>query len=183
MHECSVNGCNEPVKRPTTGLCYGHYMKNWRYGTPTPVHRPRVKMKAGTRFGALVARTHLGAGAWLCECDCGRSRVAKSGELNRGSAITCGDRAVHYRQDYVVYYTAHDRVRSDRGKAGDYRCIDCGAQADHWSYNHQDPNELYSDSPSSLGAPYSLDVDNYDPRCITCHRRFDLAYIRAKRSA
>lgn len=182
MQRCSVDGCDKPVKRPTTGYCYGHYMKNWRYGTPTPAHPSTAAKMEGKRFGSLVVIEHQGRGYWLCRCDCGKTRSVMSGILNRGSALTCGDRKVHYRQDYVAYCTAHDRVHNDRGNAKNHDCVDCGSQAHEWSYNHQDPDELISADHYSRGAPYSLDVNNYEPRCRTCHRRFDRAHIRATRS-
>lgn len=54
-HTCSVNGCDLPVKRKRSGLCYGHYMKMWRYGD-TDSH---IKFKPGgyiTSNGYRLAR-------------------------------------------------------------------------------------------------------------------------------
>lgn len=31
---CPVDGCSKDAYRK--GFCYAHYMKDWRYGTPTP---------------------------------------------------------------------------------------------------------------------------------------------------
>jgi len=52
-------------------------------------------------------------------------------------------------------------------------CASCGAAADHWAYDHTDPNERRDDR----GRPYSTDLDRYRPLCKTCHRRFDVQHM------
>lgn len=69
------------------------------------------------------------------------------------------------------YQAAHLRVVSMRGKAAAHACVDCGKAADDWSYRYGDPNEL----TGSNGCPYSPDPDYYEPRCKSCHRRYDKA--------
>lgn len=56
----------------------------------------------------------------------------------------------HWRGDDISYRTAHDRVTRQRGKASEHRCVDCGRQARHWSYDGTDPNEL--SKPSAYGS-------------------------------
>lgn len=167
---CSVDECGKPVKRK--GFCYGHYMKQWRYGTPTPVHPSTVVDIKGRRFGSLVVM-HRGDGHWVCRCDCGAGATVRAGDLNRGTTTSCGDRRLHRRQDFVEYWGAHDRVYEDRGPASEQQCVDCDRRAEHWSYDHADPDELVSHSPRSAGAPYSLDPMHYAPRCVPCHWAFD----------
>lgn len=75
--------------------------------------------------------------------------------------------------DDATYLGAHQRVRYHRGRAKDRACVDCGKTAAHWSYNRACPNEKQSD----LG-PYSTDITQYVPRCVSCHKRFDLAACR-----
>lgn len=54
--------------------------------------------------------------------------------------------------------------------------MDCGRLAAEWSYNNADPDELYYSTGSGKSPiAYSLDLTNYDPRCISCHRTFDSA--------
>ena len=67
--------------------------------------------------------------------------------------------------DSPAYSTAHYRVISQRGKATDHSCVDCGQPANEWSYI--EPSG-YSDSP-----------DDYSPRCWLCHRRFDFSKERS----
>ena len=172
---CPVDGCEKPLKR--AGYCYGHYMKNWRYGTPTPDHGPKWDDITGRRFGTLVVLERAGE-QWRCQCDCGRVRKVNAGDLNRaGDATTCGHRPTHHRKETVGYGAAHGRVRSDRGDVAAMACRDCGSPARHWSYDHDDPDEMVSDDPRTAGIAYSLNPDHYSPRCVPCHKRFDLDRI------
>lgn len=174
---CTVDMCEKPVKRPTTGYCYGHYMKNWRYGTPTPQFQHWVDIQ-GQRFGTLQVLERVD-NKWLCQCDCGKQRTASAGDLNRtGQDSTCGDRTAHRRPD-SGYSAAHERVRSDRGPIKAQCCIDCGSPAQHWSYNHDDPNELHAHGLSSRPIAYSLNPSHYSSRCVPCHKTFDLGRLDA----
>ena len=173
---CSLPNCDKPSNR--RGFCYGHYMKNWRYGTPTPTHPPRGKDITGQRFGMLVATEQAGLSAhgwsWTCICDCGNITTVLVGNLTPGNSTTCGDRSIHYRTDDAGYHAAHNRVRHERGRASSHRCVDCGGAAYHWSYNHQDPDERITDGDHRWpGMPYSLDTRYYEPRCASCHSTFD----------
>lgn len=174
---CSLDECDKPVKR--RGYCYSHYMKAWRYGTPTPSFDPKWVDLRGRRFGTVVVQERQGQ-RWLTVCDCGRERLASAGELNRsGDAATCGHRPSHRRSETAGYSAAHDRVRRDRGPITDHACIDCGRQAQHWSYNHDDPQELLAHGLSVRPVAYSLTPAHYSPRCISCHKRFDLGRIHS----
>lgn len=169
---CSLPTCTKPLKRG--GFCYGHYMKNWRYGTPTPEFSPSWDDVRGKRFGTLVVLERDGA-KWICKCDCGRERAASAGELNRtGEAATCGHRPTHRRADEAGYTAAHQRCRSDRGRVQLHDCVDCGRTAQHWSYNHDDPDERLALGLSANPVAYSLNPEHYSPRCVKCHKRFDL---------
>lgn len=176
---CSLSTCDKPVKR--AGYCYGHYMKNWRYGTPEPVFAPRWDDLRGQRFGSLVVTDQRVGRFWICKCDCGATTRADTGNLNRGSKISCGDSKAHHRKDFVSYSGAHERVRNDRGPADRLPCVGCNRPAQHWSYNHDDPDELHEDGLTSRRTvAYSQKPDHYSPRCVTCHKRFDLDRIDAQ---
>lgn len=169
---CTVTDCGNPVKRKA--LCYGHYMKQWRYGTTDPVFEPKAEDLSGKQFGLLTALERRGS-HWLCRCECGQETIVTVGSLNCGQTRTCGNRTEHRRRDDIEYSTAHQRVTSDRGQAQAHNCVDCGGQAKHWSYNHTDPNERISQIVA--GIPYSTDPTHYSPRCVQCHKHFDLRYI------
>lgn len=168
---CAVTDCAKPTR--TYGLCYGHYMKAWRYGTPTPNHPRRWVDYTGVRFGSLVATSRTPEGRWLCTCDCGRTTIVLVGDLRRGTTTTCGDRK-HRRRDDAGYAAAHGRCETDRGPAHAHLCIDCGQPAKHWSYDHDDPQERVQVGGYGDGCPYSLDPAHYSPRCVPCHKTYDL---------
>ena len=53
----------------------------------------------------------------------------------------------------------HQRLRSHRGSASRHVCVDCGKPALDWSQTH---------------GTTGLDLDNdYNPRCRSCHTRYD----------
>lgn len=168
---CKLAECGKPVKR--RGYCYGHYMKNWRYGTPTPEFEPAWIDIRGRRFGALTVIARRGS-RWLCDCDCGAVATVRAGDLNSGHVSSCGDRALHGRRDDILYHSAHDRVRDDRGLVQHHACVGCGRSAQHWSYDHTDPDELLAEGLSSNPLAYSTKPEHYSPRCVRCHKRFDL---------
>lgn len=45
---------------------------------------------AGKKFGKLTALSYDGAGKWRCLCDCGETKVVRTGDLNRGHTTSCG---------------------------------------------------------------------------------------------
>ena len=145
---------------------------------PTP---PRTRRNAtcvdmaGQRFGTLTVTTERRGKFWVCICDCGRTREVRRRELLRYSdGNSCGDTRAHWRADVVSYGGAHDRLDRDHGLAKTHQCVDCNGPAAHWSYDHADPDELTSPE----GYPYSLDAGHYEPRCSSCHARFDAARKR-----
>jgi hypothetical protein len=176
MNNCLVDDCIKPTKR--AGYCYGHYMKNWRYGTPTPEWPAKWVDIRGHRYGTLTVTERLGL-QWLCMCDCGQHRATSAGELNReGDANTCGTKRNHLAAD-VDYSAAHSRVHAYRGPAAAQPCIDCGRTARHWSYDHNDPDERISQAEHTKGIAFILDIHHYQPRCVPCHKRFDLRHINS----
>jgi len=121
----------------------------------------------GRRFGLLIV-THRDGTRWACICDCGATTLVHPGDLNRGSARSCGCRS-HPRRADATYLTVHERLRTDRGSARQYECSNCASPAFHWAYDHTDPDELMS----AYGA-YSLNPERYHPYCVPCHKAFDL---------
>lgn len=171
MNTCSVEACSKPIKR--SKYCYGHYMKNWRYGTPEPFWPDRWVDEIGNRYGTLVVCVREGS-KWLCKCDCGETRLASAGELHRtGERNTCGTPGKHLSDD-VGYNGAHARIVSMHGTAKNHNCFDCGEPALHWSYNHSDPDEKVAVGLSANPVAYSTDPAHYSARCVPCHKAYDL---------
>ena len=76
----------------------------------------------------------------------------------------------HHWQERPSYLAAHARVRTARGPAKLYACVQCGGKARHWSYNYTDPTALTDER----GYEYSADPQHYSPRCVPCHGQFDV---------
>jgi hypothetical protein len=173
---CDVDGCGKEARSRTAALCKMHYHRVYRYGALNPVHAPKFTDLTGRKIGTLTMVKRVGQ-SWECLCDCGQARSASIGELNRtGEKNTCGVKANHLAE--VVGYTgAHDRVRRLRGSASAHPCVDCHNTAYHWSYNHSDPDEIVDPTLGASGVAYSLSTGAYVPRCVPCHKRFDLAHI------
>lgn len=70
---CTVDGCFKLIKRQ--GFCYGHYMKQWRYGTPEPMHTSRFEDITGQQFGTLTVMSDRSPEGWLCRFDLARQRA------------------------------------------------------------------------------------------------------------
>lgn len=109
---------------------------------------------------------------WLCACDCGVEKIVIGFNLRTGGTKSCG--CTRPKGVVIGYYSAHDRVERARGLAKTHRCVGCGGQGREWSYNYDDPDELFDEK----SRPYSLSPSFYSPRCVPCHRNFDRA-VRA----
>lgn len=191
---CTVEECEKPARSRTAKLCPMHYHRLYRYGTLErtttlvargertlpPSHPRQPQHNPGDVIGTLTL-IHRDGTHWVCRCTCGETRRATAGELNRtGEQNTCGTK-VNHLSDTAEYGAAHGRVRTRRGPASNHACADCGEPAQHWSYDHLDPNERISSRGESKGCAYSLVVDHYQPRCVPCHKRYDLDMINGTR--
>ncbi len=148
--QCEIAECESPCEK--RGWCGMHYQRWYKYGDPEFL-KPRYTecQEQGCVNPPRSTFTPL------CEMHYYRIRRNGTTELR------------DMRRPDAKYRAAHSRIGRDRGKAYEYPCIDCGAQAHHWSYTHSDPDKLVSDS----GQPYSLDTNYYEPRCASCHMIFD----------
>ena len=180
---CAVDNCVKPVKHKSGQYCYAHYMKNWRYGTPTPEHRKFRQDLTGLKIGKITVVAFHSDAKWKCVCDCGKMFSRRTGELNRakrtGETATCGSGICRRKPD-GEYMLAHHRLRRDLGAASNFNCIKCGNQARQWAYDHGDPNEMYSEMAGIEGIAYSLDASHYMPMCVKCHKRFDMDRLGGK---
>lgn len=69
--------------------------------------------------------------------------------------------------DPCNYDSAHRRCREMWGRASQYSCIRCGAQALDWAYDGSDSTQLGS------GKFHSRFPEFYMPLCRSCHQRLD----------
>lgn len=152
---------------------------------------PRVADLTGTRFGRwvvlgrvenMVRPSGRKQSRWLCVCDCGNRKKIVGASLRDGRSRSCGclrqellpslgGRSLSPGQ--VSYTAAHQRVYRTKGSANLHPCVDCGSTAREWSYDHSDPGEWSTLSPTGAPLVYSGKPEHYVPRCTSCHRLFD----------
>lgn len=168
---CAVEGCSKKSRSAGSAHCEMHYYRLRRNGTLTAKswHRRTTCTAAGCEKREV--RNGL----------CGQHdyRMAVHGTIDGYTPhwdrnMARGERHPNWTGSEASYYAAHQRVQAVRGSARLHRCIDCEAPAQHWSYNHDDPEGRVSEQ----GLPYSPDPAHYSPRCVSCHKRFDLARKR-----
>ena len=188
--QCSVSECTN--SHWAKGLCDKHYQRMRKHGSPTYT-APRVSDLTCDADGCDKARAkrnwcgkhylrwykhgnanHERTSYHECTADdCTnppRSRTSEYCEKHYYRMRRNGNMAlVDTRLPVATYRALHSRIARDRGVASSHPCVDCGTRAQHWSYTHNYPHELTSPG----GQPYSMDVDNYEPRCSTCHALFD----------
>lgn len=107
-----------------------------------------------------------------------RARLERHGDPNVVVAIEDrdyprGERNVNWTGEDASYQAVHQRLRRVRGNAREHQCVDCSEDASQWSYS-----ELGGCwARMSEEGPYSVDLDDYKPRCASCHKRFDLVRL------
>ena len=88
-----------------------------------PNQHHRFRDLTGHRFGNLVVREYVGSpgkrSLWLCDCDCGKTSLVRSGPLTTGNSTTCGcdrsrSRITHGASkaktpEYKIWSSMHDR--------------------------------------------------------------------------
>lgn len=72
---------------------------------------------------------------------------------------SAGKNSVHWKGNDIKYGRKHKRIVEQKGKASNYKCIDCNEQARDWS---------------NIDHKYSLNPDDYQPRCVRCHKKYDI---------
>jgi hypothetical protein len=169
---CGVDGCG--ARHRCLGLCNKHYRRLRAHGDPN-VERPQGFQPGNTyaqihgfKPGHPDYGTQFRAGV-----DSRRGSFQPGADPNRAVTRTEADNPA-WKGRNVSYTAAHYRVRSKRGKASLYACVDCGSPARHWSYNRLDPNHL-SETRGGCEMHYSPDTAFYEPRCQPCHMAFDSA--------
>lgn len=68
----------------------------------------------------------------------------------------------------VSYKQAHIRVKRHKGPASEFKCVDCGVQAQQWSYLHNAETELTDGE-----RVWSANDADYAARCVRHHKAFD----------
>lgn len=172
MRICSIDDCEREHR--ARGLCKMHYDRRYKYkliDIEFPLYNPlspRKSRKSSLRICSVddCERKHRGRGF----CKKHYERWRKNGDPNIVKRPQFSSLPIpKWTGDNVGYSGAHDRVKRARGAAKEYKCVDCGNQAQHWSYVGNDPRK------------WSGNVHEYEPRCAKCHRRLDHAKLYCER--
>ena len=160
---CSVEGCGR--RHSAMGYCAAHAQRVRRTGDPgraTVIERaPRPRRTCAVDGCESPSRLHD-----LCTMH--YQRVRKHGATDVPAKAT-GPVHHSWRGDDVGYRAVHARLAAQRGAATAYACVDCGDDAEQWSYDNLDVDERCDDQRRV----YSLDLDHYAPRCRRCHHAYD----------
>lgn len=172
---CNVVGCTSPTRTRKSPYCETHYYRLRRTGTTADPQRIEGKChaegcsKEAKCNGAAADRP----GKFYCRLH--YLRIKKRGDE---SFEFKGPNSPRWTGDAATSRTVHQRLRKERGSAREHYCVDCGRSAAHWSYDHQADDERHDPEKG----PYTTDISHYQPRCVSCHKRFDLAQIKIRRS-
>lgn len=146
---CSVEGCEG--SHFGKGYCNLHYNRMRRSGTTD-----LVLVERETRVCEVDGcdEKHWSSGY----CSMHYRRAKRTGVPGPAEKMH-----VFIKGVVTSYSAAHAKLVRERGPASQFPCTDCDKQAEEWSYRHNEPGTFaWSDNPY-----------DYDPRCRSCHRRFD----------
>lgn len=145
--------CARPVR--CKGLCSGHYQ---RLRTGRPVDGTLADGKRGCSVAGCAQKHHARGFCW----DHWRR------DREYGDPL-----GIRPEGEFTGYTGAHDRVKSKRGKAREYQCVDCGGRASDWSYIRGCADQQVQVGGTNDGDVYCEHIEHYEPRCKSCHRRYD----------
>ena len=172
---CVVDGCAEIARTLGRTLCPLHYSRQ-KHGRP--LDAPKVHRRAERGMCIADGCSMIDAGP-RGYCSKHLSRINRNGspyvvihQRDRRNKLKDHPR---WTGAEASYSAVHQRLRAQRGSASEMRCVDCGNAGQHWSYSHNSEHELVD---ADLG-PYSTDLLDYVPRCVKCHKRFDLDWLAA----
>lgn len=165
---CVVEGCGGTPRSTHSEYCEMHYGRIRRRGNLDAPPRVEGPCKID---GCQNPRERLDG-----YCRMHYLRIQKRGDPSWEYA---GENNHNWTGEEATSTALHQRIRKRRGKATSWGCVDCARPAQHWSYDHLDPEEQVDPEKG----PYSLDMDHYFPRCCSCHKRFDMAYLALQREA
>lgn len=185
---CTVLNCGKPRRTSRSPYCEMHYYRLRRTGQLTA--RPQPQRELRRALAEKDPTAILTCSVKECDqpartggmCEKHYTRVLRHGDVHafthqRDRNLPRGPANVRWAGDGIGYDGMHQRVHAAKGSASSRPCVECGGPANQWSYDHADPEERMGDK----GA-YSLTVEHYVPRCVSCHKKFDLS-VKPKRRA
>lgn len=178
---CTVPDCTKGVRSKNSPHCNMHYFRIYRTGSAGEA-KPR-KRASKAQHCEVQGCEKPDDDAGLCHMH--SARLRRHGDVSTviTRAYAKGEQHAHWAGSDITYAGAHTRLALTKGKARHHECADCNKQAAHWSYDHSDPNELVAVGLSANPIAYSADPNHYVPRCVPCHKLFDLGRVDAMRLA
>lgn len=172
MQICKIEECTRALH--ARGMCSGHYFR-WRVtGVTGGELRKRVNDVPDSCVAPKCTSEDIRAHGL---CGMHYQRLRKHGSVEYNGRERYGADHHRWKGEEIGYGGAHERVQSVRGKASEHQCVDCTEQAAEWSYRGGSQKELTKPVKGGNGAvymvAYSPDLTDYDPRCKTCHKRYD----------
>lgn len=155
---CVIDGCDRRSK--SRGWCHAHYMRWHERGD---VGEGSIRPWGGERQCAVEGCVNPYESVGYCAPH--RKRIDKYGTPG---SVDIRPRVIP--DDEVTYVLMHRRLKDILGSASRHACVDCSGRAQHWSYDHKCPDERVD---PELGYAFSLKTEHYQPRCASCHARFD----------
>jgi hypothetical protein len=152
MDSCVVMNCIKPIRVKSRGLCDSHYQK-YKADHPDEFIRPdsRLCIECGSKhYAKNLCRPH-----YLLYVKEGKDFPSLE----------------FYKPNYRK---AHRKVVKERGPANSYLCIcGCGQPAVEWALKVGTVDYLIDEVEKNC--KFSLNVWDYQPMAVLCHRRMDLA--------
>lgn len=133
-----------------------------------PKFRSKRDFKERAKFCSVKCRAKFqegNSGYWLGKKrpNFKASSTFKRGRTPWNKGIKClqitGEKHPFWKGEDVSYINLHTWVRRHKGKASEYKCIDCKKMANQWS---------------NIDGKYKRELDNFQPRCRSCHKKYDL---------
>lgn len=177
--ECTLEGCQKKPRSKYADLCAMHYHRKYRHGSPGEA----AARKRDGRNEFCCVPGCMNADRYVGYCAKHDARMRRHGDPHKVVApkdrnMPTGVDHPNWVGNHAGYTTSHSRVARERGKAELHQCVDCGTKASHWSYGHDAPDEKV-ESMDGLRVAFSPTADYYSPRCVPCHKRFDLGRLDA----
>jgi len=174
LRQCKAPGCDSLTRTSGADYCEMHYGRVRRHGNVQALVIQRPRIGSCQVDGCRKPDT---AKSGLCSMHA--ARITRHGDPSivihqRDRAIPRDQQHRNWAGDEITYSGMHQRLRRLRGHARRYTCVSCGERARHWSYDHSGIAERID---PTLGLPFSTDPNRYDPRCVPCHKRHDLARV------
>lgn len=165
---CKIDGCER--ESAGRGWCKTHWGRWRKHGDPLIVKVAGTDYRVkGTCKAPDCRRQHHSHDF----CTMHLVRWQKNGD-----PTVVGERGGRpLKGDIPTWGAIHRRLSRTRGPARNHDCVDCGGPAREWSYNGKDDGELMGKS-GRFEVAFSENLDNYEPRCCSCHRKFDNAMRR-----